>query len=127
MRKRLSSFQHALAALAMLFSLSVFSQVTETSELQGLFKAFVKSESPDTNLILDHGSNLNSLDELDGFKLIGKEGALNLNREFILFHTFDIQNNIGRVVYTITDDPNKQSNWVSLYFDVANNFTRLKK
>lgn len=106
----------------------VFGQEKSFETASGLFDAFLRSENPQTNLILDHGFDFSFLEGRQSITLISKS-EIETSGKFILFKVFDIENGVGRIVYTITDSKNvnNESKWITLLFDVQNRFNLLKK
>jgi len=116
--------------LIFIMSLSAFAQsqnnISHNDRLLDLFNYFYESSNLHESIILDHGVDLNFLKNQSNskFKVIAKNEADNYN-SYLLFHTLDIQENVGRVRYAVVNRGKKEM-FQTIFFDM-NNFKVIKK
>lgn len=119
-------FTKILIVITFLVGTTMFGQEHSQKDLQLLFQAFTETVRPTTNKIYNHGVDIAFLKNDSKFVLLNKND-IGSNDSFIMFHTFDVQNNIGRIRYTVTNDPGKENQWSSLFFDLTKGTRLIKK
>ncbi len=114
-----------LTTISISFGQSFDLKTDSTKKMVELFNHFYDQEKLDVNVILDHGVDLKFISQIRdrNFKIITKSEASSYNA-YLLFHTLDIQENVGRIRYKIVNSKVPQD-FKYLRFDI-NNYQLIK-
>lgn len=107
-----------LTTISISFGQSFDLKTDSTKKMVELFNHFYDQEKLDVNVILDHGVDLKFISQIRdrNFKIITKSEASSYNA-YLLFHTLDIQENVGRIRYKIVNSKVPQD-FKYLRFDI---------
>ncbi|GGE26602.1 hypothetical protein [Psychroflexus planctonicus] len=104
-----------------------FEDKTENDQkMAELFNLFYKHQNLNETVILNHGVDLGFIQQgyVKNFKVITKNETIN-HSSYLLFHTLDIEGNIGRIRYAIVSN-NKKEEFKYLLYDM-NTYKSIKK
>ncbi len=107
-----------IASVSNVFGQEIEPSSNTTKKMVELFNHFYDHEKLEVNVILDHGVDLKFISQIRdrNFEIITKSETSNYNT-YLLFHTLDIQENVGRVRYKIVNSKVPQE-FKYLRFDI---------